>query len=62
MALRTRRDGDARGGLLVVAVGGGNLSLLPLGLGLLALISLPMAAAGLAGARAHRKSLPPGRE
>jgi len=49
-------------GLLVVAVGGGNLSLLPLGLGLLALISLPMAAAGLAGARAHRKSLPPGRE
>lgn len=48
--------------LLVVSIAGGNLSLLPIGLGLLALISLPMAAAGLAGARAYRKSLPPGHD
>lgn len=45
--------------LLLVATAGDNLSLLPLGLGGLALIALPMAAAGQAGARAYRKSLPP---
>lgn len=47
--------------LVLIAASGTELSMLPVGLAILALIAIPMALAGEAGTRAHRASRPPPR-